>query len=112
MIFLFAALRILAQTPDPTQSATAPELEGAAPAAEVMPPAAAESAPPAAPGETVTSLGRIRFSVKQVDPSYTVVQGDSLSSIAQRNGTTAEAIQGINNLPDTFLSVGQRLVLP
>ena len=38
--------------------------------------------------------------------------GDSLSAIAQRYGTTAEAVQSINNLPDTFLKVNQRLVLP
>ena len=55
------------------------------------------------------------MSVDQSAPEatyYTVVSGDSLSAIAQRYGTTAEALQGINNLPDTMLHVGQKLVLP
>jgi len=112
MIFLFAALRSLAHTPEPAQSAFAPVVEATAPASivEVAPAVAPQLAP--AQGEIVTSLGGIRLTVRQVEPSYTVVSGDSLSSIAQRHSTTAEALQGINNLPDTFLGVGQRLVLP
>jgi LysM repeat protein len=60
-----------------------------------------------------TSRGGIRFTVAPVEPSYTVVSGDSLSAIAQRYSTTIDALQAINNLPDrSTLSVGQRLVIP
>lgn len=110
MIFLFAALRILAQAPEPARSAATPASE--APAAPVVEVLAVPSEPASVPGLTVTRQGNITLTVKQVEPSYTVAAGDSLSAIAQRQGTTAEAIQGINNLPDSFLRVGQRLVLP
>lgn len=110
MIFLFAALRILAQAPEPAQSAAAPATEApGAPVVEVLA-VAPELAP--VPGRTLTRQGNITLTVQQVEPNYTVAAGDSLSAIAQRQGTTAEAIQGINNLPDSFLRVGQRLVLP
>ena len=112
VIFLFAALRILAQTPETAQSATAPVVEAVQQVPEVVVAALPQQAPAPAPGEIVSRQGGITFTVRQVEPSYTVVSGDSLSSIAQRYGTTAEAIQGINNLPDSFLRVNQRLVLP
>jgi murein DD-endopeptidase MepM/ murein hydrolase activator NlpD len=45
--------------------------------------------------------------------TYTVVQGDTLISIAQRNGVTVEALQAANpGLPATALSVGITLVIP
>jgi LysM repeat protein len=112
MIFLLGALKILAQAPEPARSATALAPDVPVAAAEAVGAIAPEAAPPQAPAETVTSQGGIRFAVRQVEPSYTVVAGDSLSSIAQRNNTTAEAIQAINNLPDSFLRVDQRLILP
>jgi LysM repeat protein len=66
--------------------------------------AAAAEAPPTRP---------IRFTSNPIEATYVVQAGDSLSVIAQRNRTTAEAIQAINNLPDrAVLSVGQRLILP
>ncbi len=82
-VFLFAALRITSQPAEAARSASVDVVDVVQTAAE---------APVAAP--------------------VTVAPGDSLSSIAQRNGTTAEAVQGINNLPDSFLRVNQRLVLP
>jgi LysM repeat protein len=109
-VFLFAAFRILAQAPDPVQSAPAPAAE--APVAPLVEGPVRVTEPPPAPGQTISRQGNITLRVQQVEPSYAVVAGDSLSSIAQRHRTTAEAIQSINNLPDTFLRVGQRLVLP
>ena len=113
MVFLFAALRIVSQPAEPARSAPADVVEvvqmtGEAPAA--APVVEAPAAP--VPGEIVTRQNGVTFTVRQVDPTYTVAPGDSLSSIAQRSGTTAEAIQGINNLPDSFLRVNQKLVLP
>jgi len=109
VVFLFATLRFLAQAPETAQSAPAPVVEviQSAPAPEVAGPP-----PPTAPNESVTRQGGITFTARQIEPTYTVVSGDSLSAIAQRYGTTAEALQGINNLPDTMLHVGQKLVLP
>ncbi len=44
---------------------------------------------------------------------YTVQQGDSLSSIAQQFGTTADELARINSIADpNSLSVGQKLQVP
>jgi len=43
---------------------------------------------------------------------YVVKSGDSLSRIAQRNGTTVKALKETNNLKNDKLVVGQKLVLP
>ncbi|UJW56798.1 LysM peptidoglycan-binding domain-containing protein [Bacillus sp. A116_S68] len=44
--------------------------------------------------------------------TYTVVSGDSLSVIAQRFGTTTEALRSANNLTSDVLQVGQHIVIP
>ncbi|RXI95539.1 LysM peptidoglycan-binding domain-containing protein [Anaerobacillus alkaliphilus] len=44
--------------------------------------------------------------------TYTVVSGDTLSHIAARNGTTADAIRRANNLTSDFLRIGQVLIVP
>lgn len=44
--------------------------------------------------------------------SYVVKPGDSLWSIASRNGTTVTALQSANNLSGNSIHAGQRLVLP
>ncbi len=72
--------------------------------AVVEQPVAVQPAPPAA---------QVRFEVRQLQPTYTVVAGDSLSAIAQRVGATTQALKGINNISDdAFLRVGQRLIIP
>lgn len=43
---------------------------------------------------------------------YTVVSGDSLYRIAQRFGVTVDAIMRANNLSNSNLSIGQKLVIP
>ncbi len=43
---------------------------------------------------------------------YVVKSGDSLSVIAQRNGTTVKALKETNNLKNDKIVVGQKLVLP
>ncbi len=44
--------------------------------------------------------------------SYQVAPGDTLFSIAQRFGTTAEAIRGANRLRENEIRTGQQLVIP
>jgi N-acetylmuramoyl-L-alanine amidase len=43
---------------------------------------------------------------------YTVVAGDTLWRLAQRFGTTVEAIMALNGLPNSNLSIGQVLRIP
>ncbi len=110
MVLLLMALRTPGQELESTQAALASVVVDVVQQAPGVAPPAPQQAP--APGEVATRQGGVTFSVRQVEPSYTVVSGDSLSAIAQRYGTSAEALQGINNLPDSFLRVNQRLVLP
>lgn len=43
---------------------------------------------------------------------YVVQQGDTLSAIARRYGTTVQALMAYNSLTSTTIYVGQRLLLP
>ena len=45
-------------------------------------------------------------------PTHVVQQGDTLFSIAQRYGTTVEAIRAANGLPDNTIRAGQVLFIP
>lgn len=45
-------------------------------------------------------------------PTYTVVAGDSLYTIANQYNTTVDAIKSENNLTSTLLKVGQTLIIP
>lgn len=48
----------------------------------------------------------------QASTSYTVQQGDTLSAIASRFGSTVQAIQTANGLVNTTIYPGQRLTVP
>lgn len=68
---------------------------------------------PAAQPATKPGQGELRMTSRILEPSYTVQSGDTLGIIAARFGTSVEALQSINNLPDrNVLSVGQKLVIP
>ena len=43
---------------------------------------------------------------------YTVKKGDTLYSIARDNNTTVTALQSLNNLSTSSLSIGQKLLIP
>lgn len=111
MALFLTTVRLVAERPGP--SVATPDVStagGEGPSAPALEPAV-EAVRPAEVAPAPKSTG-IRFTARQVEPSYTVVQGDSLFAIALRFSTTAEAIQSINNLPDSALRVGQRLVIP
>jgi len=50
--------------------------------------------------------------VEEEDIVHTVVSGDTLWLIANRYGTTVDAIMRLNNLNSTVLQIGQRLRIP
>jgi len=57
--------------------------------------------------------GPIKVTSRTLEPSYSVVPGDTLGTIAAKSGASVEALQGLNNLSDrNSLSVGQKLVIP
>jgi hypothetical protein len=101
-------------------------LQGRPPAAErAAPPAAAPpatfpdvesrraAAAPAPAAEELPGPGGLAVSTRPVEPNYTVVQGETLERIAQRFGTTVDALVGMNNLRDrNSLRVGQPLIIP
>ena len=72
---------------------------------------------PAAGAETMAAAeagsGAITAEIQVLQPTYTVAPGDTLGSIARRQGTTVEALASINKLENrNSLSVGQRLIIP
>lgn len=101
-----------------------PSLPGVRPADLVEPdPIPTGPPPPPPPPATITQL-QIGFGAMPVlVPSrstptetsavtHTVVAGDTQFSIARRYGTTVDALQRANNLPDDRLAIGQQLIIP
>jgi LysM repeat protein len=78
-------------------------------------PAVNAAQPPSAqvPNSPPRGQGPIKITSRIVEPSYSVVPGDTLGTIAAKSGASVEALQGLNNLNDrNSLSVGQKLVIP
>lgn len=94
------------QTPSPSPSPSASPLASspsASAAASASASAAASIAPPVAtPVSTPVPAQR----------TYVVQQGDTLNLIAQRFGTTVEAIRAANGLTGDNINVGQVLIIP
>ena len=62
---------------------------------------------------TVTALFPLTALAQETGPVYIVQPGDTLFLIAQRFGTTVEAIASINNITDPSVIVpGSELVIP
>jgi hypothetical protein len=63
--------------------------------------------------EMVPGPGGVLVRTRPVEPNYIVAPGDTLELIAQRFGTTVEALVGMNNIRDRHsLRVGQPLIIP
>jgi len=90
-------------TPSPTVRPTAsPTVEATGtPVPQTPAPTAAQTVPPT-PAPTPAPVR-----------TYTIVAGDTLASIAQRFGTTVEALQAANGISDADeIVIGQVLVIP
>lgn len=95
--------RVRTPTPSPTPSPTAAATPSAIPTAS---PAAPTSAPAISPGATATPTPA------PTQRTYVVQQGDSLSQIAGRFGTTVQALVAANHLTTIDLQIGQVLIIP
>ena len=95
---------------------SATELAAAPTAVAPSPTVAPTTAPPtAAPPTTVPpTVTPAPMRTAPDERVHTVERGDTLYSIARRNGTTVNALAAANGLPspDAVLSVGRRLVIP
>jgi LysM repeat protein len=88
-------------TPQPTATAT----PSPSPTAVATAPGTPTPQPTATPAPVVTPT--------PAPQTYTVVEGDTLAIIAQRFGTTVEALQAANGIEDpNTINVGQVLVIP
>lgn len=96
-----AAIEAAAATPAPIQTSQ-PSLDAPTPARSAPPTSAAAPSAQSAGGTGATA------------PSggYVVQPGDTLFTIAQRFGTTVEALKAANGLSSDFIYVGQRLTIP
>lgn len=93
------------------EQAAAPVPPPVAPPLDAESRRAAIAAPPAP--EAVPGPGGLAVSIRPVESNYTVIAGDTLERIAQRFGTTVDALVGMNNLGDrNSLRVGQQLIIP
>lgn len=90
------------QTASPSPSLSASPLPSSPPAS------AAASAPASAPVPSTTPV----VTPAPSQTTYVVQQGDTLNVIAQRFGTTAEAIKAANGLTSDTINVGQVLIIP
>ena len=59
-----------------------------------------------------TTVAKVKPKPKPKATRYVVKKGDSLSTIASRNGTTVSAIKSANSISGTLIRPGQTLSLP
>jgi LysM repeat protein len=67
---------------------------------------------PTATPEPVATSASSTVTTSSEGSSYVVRWGDTLSSIAQRFGTTVDDIKAINGMTSDFIIVGQELIIP
>jgi LysM repeat protein len=106
LLVLSSVFHLLGGTPSESPSPTPLPTATASPQASSAPgsTAASPSIAPASVAASATPAASQR--------SYIVQEGDTLNLIAQRFGTTAEAIQAANGLTGTEINIGQVLIIP
>ena len=62
--------------------------------------------------KAVTKYLNFPYSQSDVDDYYIVQKGDTLYSIASRNNTTVTKLKELNNLVDSNIKIGDKLLLP
>lgn len=67
---------------------------------------------PVAKSKTKAKPVAVKAKAKPKSTRYVVKQGDSLSSIASRTGSSVSAIKGENGISGTMIHPGQSLVIP
>lgn len=68
--------------------------------------------PPRVDAEQRTPAATPAANAPSGSSTYTVVSGDTLSSISRKTGASTTAIREANGLNDTLIRVGQRLTIP
>ena len=76
----------------------------------VIPPHGSVDRPPPVPEPAPSPL--VETVVEADGPPYVVQKGDTLSRIAQRNGTTVSELKSANGLKNSLIVVGQTLSVP
>jgi LysM repeat protein len=106
LLVLSSVFHLLGGTPSESPSPTPLPTATASPQASSAPgsTAASPSIAPASVAASATPAASQR--------SYIVQEGDTLNLIAQRFGTTTEAIQAANGLTGTEINIGQVLIIP
>jgi LysM repeat protein len=106
------AVAVSEDEPSSVQEAVEPELEPADESPETTPDA--ETTATATPATEPTSAAGCPEGTQADGENcvYTVVEGDTLSTIAERFGVTTAAISEANGLSGEGLQIGQALIIP
>jgi hypothetical protein len=110
LLVLSALLGILNGAPAGSASPTASPSPSPSASPRASSPAASTAASAAASALVPSATPVVTPAPSQ--RTYVVQQGDTLNEIAQRFGTTAEAIKAANGLASDTINVGQVLIIP
>jgi murein DD-endopeptidase MepM/ murein hydrolase activator NlpD len=100
-------------TPDVTSTQATPDAPSDAPTDGDAQPAPADAAAAPAPADAAPADATVATPPPAVAKTYVVQTGDTMFSIARRNGVSVDAVLWANKLTDAnVVRVGQKLVIP